>query len=283
MRSKFLISLIFLVGGFSEAPAWNATGHMVIADIALARLAPRVKIECNKLLAEVPAKNANTFIDCASWADNVRTKSTAPWHYIDQYFRADGAPTKLQPEPQNVVWAIQHFSAILKNRSQSEANRAEALRFLIHFVGDIHQPLHCASRVTHDQPNGDKGGNDFYFSHPDGSSRPHELHYLWDEGGGLFTRIRRPVSANARIKIDTLAQEAIATFRSSSKSPETSDSNPMDWAKEGLRIAKTKVYSTPEFQEPSESYVKMVRTISLKRVAIAGIRLANLLNKLLSS
>ena len=282
MRLKLFWGIGFLFLVSSSAFGWNSTGHMLIADIALKHLRKNVKEVCESLLQNMPAKEANTFIDCAPWADDVRTRKTASWHYIDLYFSADGTPNNLQPRHKNVVWAIKKFTEQLKNKSLPTTMRANALRYLIHFVGDIHQPLHCCSRITRQLPYGDKGGNDFFFSHPSANNpRPHELHYLWDEGGGLFKYMQRPIDQNSRNFLDYLARRAMRTLTSSEIQHELKITRPLDWAKEGQAIAQKFVYATPEYHEPSSNYILLVQHISLQRCAIAGLRLAHLLNQII--
>lgn len=282
MKFRILFPVWIALSFSANAFAWNATGHMLVADIALQHLQPSVKRVCEELLAEVPAPKSNTFIDCAPWADDTKTRRTGPWHYIDLYFKSDGNPTDKQPDPQNVVWAISRFSRRLVASNEPDEKRADALRYLIHFVGDIHQPLHCTSRITPDQPEGDKGGNDFYFSHPSSdNSRPHELHYLWDDGGGLFKFKHRPITSSERQWLDALAAKALSSVTAGEIKHELAIESPMAWAKESQAIAIKYVYLTPEFQEPSEQYYKMAQKISMERCAIAGLRLAQLLNHLL--
>jgi hypothetical protein len=92
----------------------------------------------------------------ASWADEYRHdhRETAPWHFIDIPL-ADSRMDQARecPNGQCVIAQTEHFLSVLRDPSADRAKKTEALRFVIHFFGDIHQPLH-------DQDNGDKGGND---------------------------------------------------------------------------------------------------------------------------
>src|SRR5579871_4985950 len=122
--------------------AWNATGHIMIAAIAEGRLDPVAFDECNRLLKIGGTANTTDFIQASCWADDTKTKENGPWHYIDIPYRNDGKPTTTKPGEENVVWAINHFLPILKDKTKPDPERADALRYLIHFVEDIHQPLH---------------------------------------------------------------------------------------------------------------------------------------------
>jgi len=288
MRLPFRpIAVLAVLTIAAASQAWNAIGHMVIAAIAYKNLTPNVKAECDRLLKVNPDERATDFVSTGPWADDVRNqrRETGPWHYIDFHFRADGKSAAGKPDAENVVWAINKFSAILKDQSKPDADRAEALRFLIHFVGDIHQPLHATARETDEHPTGDKGGNDFHIEAPDSFGNqnrgPRNLHSLWDSGAGLLTAdARRPLTADGTAKVETLASEI------ASKQPEKSfkaahDLNPEHWAQESFGFDKSFVYSLPENSKPTDEYIKKAEDIASQRVALAGYRLANLLNDLL--
>jgi hypothetical protein len=162
--------------------------------------------------------------------------------------------------------------------------RAEALRFIIHFVGDLHQPLHTTARDTDAFPAGDRGGNDFKILPPLVLSRearpPQNLHALWDRGVGLFGEASRPLDMNSRMLIDTQAETLMAALPRESL-PAAGDDKPMDWVMEGAAIAKSEVYRLKENQPPSNEYMRASRIIVARRAVLAGYRLADLLNKLL--
>jgi hypothetical protein len=259
---------------------------MLVATIAQTELKPRARAECDRLLAiGGDARNAD-FVTTSPWADDIRgqRRETGPWHYIDYYFRSDNKPAINKPDAENVVWAIQKFSAILKDRAKPDAERSEALRFLIHFVGDIHQPLHATSRETDDRPKGDQGGNAFRIVAPaafSGMSRPpRNLHAFWDFGGGLFHGEPRPLSADSRARIDALASSLVKQYPQRSLRA-ARDLNPEHWAQESFELAKTVVYNLQENTTPTDAYVKQAQAVSGQRITLAGYRLARLLNELL--
>jgi hypothetical protein len=152
----------------SVSLGWGAGGHMMVAQIAFKRLNPKAKSKANELLAikinpaAVSAKSKD-FVNAAHWADDLRPfpefDSFKPLHFIDHPFSTDGTalPADL-PEPDNIIKALQDNVNILKTSTDKNA-QAQALRLIIHFVGDIHQPLHCATRVDSAHPEGDRGGN----------------------------------------------------------------------------------------------------------------------------
>jgi hypothetical protein len=112
----------------------------------------------------------------ASGADNVRREreETRPWHYVDVPVEAKGFEEQRDGRHgNNVIDQIDHFAKVLAERKASRADRVDALKFLVHFVGDLHQPLHCAER------NQDKGGNGrlvFFLN----QQRAINLHSVWD-------------------------------------------------------------------------------------------------------
>src|SRR2546421_2289341 len=145
---------------------WGAGGHMIVAQIAFKRLNPKAKAKANELLAiainpaNVSARSKD-FVNAAHWPDDLRQfpefDSFKPLHFIDNPFSTDGTALPTLPTP-NIVTALEENVNILKTSTDQNA-RAQALRLIIHFVGDIHQPLHCATRVSKVNPEGDRGGN----------------------------------------------------------------------------------------------------------------------------
>ncbi len=280
MKLRSLALFAALVAA-AAAHAWNATGHMVIAAIAEANLSSAARTEAKRLLAvDATRTGSDDFVAVGPWADDVRNdrKETGPWHYKDFYFRADGKPAKNKPDDINVVSKIIGLTKILADRSRPDGERAEALRFVIHFVGDVHQPLHATSRESDSRPAGDRGGNDFPVLQPDGSERgAKNLHSLWDGGAGLLQNYPREESravavAEARALMATLPRTSLKN---------AGDSNPDDWAKESFEAAKRNVYGTPEGAVPSPQYIEASRALAARRLALAGYRLADLVNKAL--
>ncbi len=284
LHRTLAIGAFVLVSACSQA--WIDTGHMIIAAIAQKNLKPNVLAECERLL-KIGADAKNTdFVTTGPWADDVRRDrpETGPWHYIDYHFRPDGKPTENRPDAENAVWAIEKFSAILKDKSKPDAERADALRFLIHFVGDIHQPLHATARDTDEHPKGDKGGNDFHIVAPDdfkGMSRPpRNLHSLWDFGGGLYHGEPRPLTDEGRGRVMTQADSLMKQLPPKSFSA-VADLNPEDWAQESFAASKSVVYNLTENTVPSAEYMAKAREVSSRRIVLAGYRLGRLLNQLL--
>jgi len=174
------------------AEAWGCRGHQAVAALAEKHLTPQAKQALLALLTANPIDpqlkrycgqtGLDPFVDASTWADDERGRdpSTAPWHFIDipigvthgsaqTYCGAGGC----------VLSAITAQLAILKDKNAPAAKRADALRFIIHFVGDLHQPLHGST-------NSDRGGNCVpvkYFArnpHAHNNSYTPNLHHVWD-------------------------------------------------------------------------------------------------------
>jgi hypothetical protein len=163
---KFLTSLCACFCCSQTVLAWNAEGHMVIAQIAYNHLGSAVKAKCDALIA-VPltygGSGTSTFVTGAVWADDYKSQlGSSIWHYIDLPFSLDGTSTNsFVPASFDVVQAINLSIATLQNSGASQSNQAVSLRYLLHFVGDIHQPLHSSDAFFASQPHGDGGGNGF--------------------------------------------------------------------------------------------------------------------------
>jgi hypothetical protein len=275
----FALAAVLSVG--TAAHAWNATGHMVVAAVAQANLDAKARAEVDRLLKiGADLSGSDDFISVAPWADEIRNqrRETGGWHYKDIYFREDGKSPINHPDEPNAVSKIVEFTKVIGDKAKPDAERADALRFLIHLVGDIHQPLHATSRESDALPKGDRGGNDFHILPPDGSERgPKNLHSLWDGGAGLFTNGPRSGAHDAAI---TLAKSLSEKY-TKAKLKNESESNPEKWAEESFADAKTLVYKTAEGQAPTPEYIQKAQAMSGERVTIAGYRLADLLNRIL--
>jgi hypothetical protein len=165
--TKFLATVFAFVSLTRTALAWGAEGHMVVAQLAYNHLDAAVKAKCDALIAvnlgTFSSNSTSNFVTAACWADDFKTQlGTDVNHYIDLPFSLDlitstnGVPSP--PATNDVVQAINQCIATLQDPTQSVTSQASALRYLIHFVGDIEQPLHCSDAVYHSLTNGDRGG-----------------------------------------------------------------------------------------------------------------------------
>jgi hypothetical protein len=265
MRAKKMILSLAFIAAFAPSQAWDKTGHQTIATIAASHLSPAAQAAVADLLDAKDAASGMT--DIADWADRVRRSrdGTSHWHYVDIPVTSDGYdPARDCPDDDCIVAQIGKEIAVVKDKSLLKPVRAEALKFLIHFVGDIHQPMHCAD-------NQDKGGNRITLM---AAGKKSNLHAVWDNAviraiGSEPADIAATLSA--KIPPDVAAQWSTGT--------------PELWANESFLIAKTKIY--PQFPGTGttlapivlpESYPASVGTITATQLAKGGLRLAAVLN-----
>lgn len=250
----------------APAHAWGAQGHRLVGRIAENELTPTARAEVRRLLAGEPEP---TLAAIAPWADQLRAndrelgRRSAAWHYVnigedDCHYDAK----KHCRDGNCVVEALKTQAALLGDTHRSDADRAQALKFVVHLVGDIHQPMHAG--YGHD-----KGGNDFQVQF---NGRGSNLHSLWDSGM-LTTR-----------KLDDDGYVNVLQALPAPKLPARLqlEQEPARWAEASCRIAVAPgVYPTRRTLE--DDYTQRYRPVAEAELRIAGERLARLLNQLLGS
>ncbi len=261
------LSLAAILATVSPATSlgWGRVGHRTSARLCETLLTPATKAAIRDLL-----EPGESLADASIWPDEIRRerRETAPWHYVDVPItdaKYDAKYCALQKEG-CVVSKIHDFLPILKDKGAPKEKRREALRFLAHFVQDLHMPLHVGERH-------DKGGNDLQVRwFEDGSN----LHRVWDSG--LIEHADRDENRTfGRLKA-TFTPDFIAAA-----SPGTVE----DWANESLAAARD-AYVEPVSGLPLKSGVKLGeayygrnRPIAERRVLQSAARLARLLNEAL--
>jgi len=264
---------------------------MMVAQIAFARLNPRAKAQVKSLLAlpinpAAISSQSKDFVNAAHWADDLRPfpefDSFKELHFIDTPFSTDGTPLPTIPPP-NIVTALEDNVNILKTSTDKNA-QAQALRLIIHFVGDIHQPLHCATRVDMVYTVGDRGGNlvSLMIAVKNGEPKKTNLHSYWDGGIGAFP----PTGPNFAPPPLKLIPAAAA--RAMAGNPPTARGlnlkNPLNfngWADESFQLAKTVAHKgITSGATPAASYKRKALQVANQRVAWGGYRLAALLNSI---
>jgi len=302
---RLLIALLCLAPASS---AWNATGHRIAAAIAYDHLTPEARQRVNALLqkhpdystlltSEAPAEPAAraraAFLAASVWPDVIRNDSRfyddtrenakptpllpgfpymarhTNWHYIDIPFSPDGTPLE-RVKPPN---ALTELRRILKEIGQpgNDLIPAYDLPWLIHIEGDVHQPLHCTSRFVKTQPKGDAGGNNVFVM------PGRNLHAFWDDAAG---------NDSSEAYVNRFAAEITAEFLKLRGRHPRASKDPRRWIREGFELAKREVYTfgpeTGSREHPivlSEEYVTNARGIARRRLALAGFRLAAVLNE----
>jgi hypothetical protein len=162
--------------------AWGREGHEVIALIAENYMTGPVLAKTRDLIGGASIDSI------ASWADEYRRDhlETGPWHYIDIPLPESQIDmTRECANGQRVIAQTEHFLSVLKDPKAAAASKSEALKFVVHFVGDLPQPLH-------DEDGGDMGDN---IHHVVFDGKPDNLHWVWDTG--LLEHINRNPEALA--------------------------------------------------------------------------------------
>jgi hypothetical protein len=279
----FLISILFMLQ--PEVFGWDYTTHMVIAQIAYKRLNHKARERLDELVQKIKFhEKTYTFVTAACWMDDLRDDPAydefKTWHFIDQpYF--DGVPPReiLLPSD-NILSHIRSSIENLRTGTGSEEKDAEAVGVLLHLVGDAHQPLHCISRYSekNNDEEGDRGGNEFkIISEVEGVNN---LHRYWDGAAGLFKFeiIQRPLHEDGQRLIEKYAEEIVSAYPSDIHK-EWEEMDPGRWIEESYHIARTVVYKTPEGKKLTEEYMVQSQRVARERIALAGYRLAELLNR----
>ena len=251
--------LIALLCGSLPAFGWGGEGHSLIARIAWAQLTPAVQARVSEILGP-----GVTMQSIASWADNIRNqrRDTGPWHYIDIPIDKPHLDMARDcPKGECVIAKIEEFEKILKDPATPPVQRKEALMFVVHFVGDMHQPLHCAD-------NKDGGGNTVRVTF---GGRPMNLHSLWD--GGLLGKMPKEDELFAAWSVD-----AKKHYKSWSKGTVE------DWAEQSHKVAQKVSYGllpkepagTPE---PIDAGYEKKSDVAIRlQIEKGGDRLARVLN-----
>lgn len=262
-----LIFQILVASAPSPSLAWGVEGHQIVAHIAFHELTSVARAQVQDLLG---GDAETAMVEASTWADEIRLRrpETAPWHFVDIPIAATGYNASRDCQNDNCVIAqIAREKTILSDRQLTPAIRAEALRFMIHFVGDIHQPLHAAD-------NGDRGGNAVRTAL--GGKRTN-LHAVWD------TAVVQPLGVDAGVVADGLIARVAPSDRNVWQR-----GNAADWANESWRIAKAEIYAqlpgSGGTQEPiilPDTYSASKSEVARVQLEKAGERLAWLLNEVL--
>ncbi|MBI3347915.1 MAG: S1/P1 nuclease [Burkholderiales bacterium] len=250
MNTSVAISAaLVLLTASSAANAWGAEGHRLIAEVAESQLTPAARSEVARLLSGEPGA---TLQSVSTWADEVRSQATAPWHYVNpppgecSYDRERDCDNG-----QCAVEALNRQVVVLKSKAP-DSERLVALKWVVHLVGDVHQPLHAGFKD-------DKGGNLFQVQ---AFGRGTNLHSLWD--GGLIR--------NRAGGLDALRSETAATAVAAAVPPQ-----PAAWAVESCKVVLSPgFYPEGRFIEPG--YAAQWDPVLVARLRLAAQRLASTLN-----
>lgn len=270
-RRAALLAGPFLLLVFPEMLlAWGPEGHIIVAKVADYRLSTKAKKEIAELL-----DGTDIFDDAiCNWADHIRPfqKESAPWHFADIPKDADSfSENRDGDKGNNVIDQIKHWSDSLKEltknkTAENKADRQKALKFVVHFVGDLHQPLHCAD-------NKDRGGNDVgvYFLQ---SRKKTNLHKVWDSS--ILEESMGDLDALGYAK--KLSRRITTAYKKEAKLWVEGDVE--QWANESHELAKEYAYGLPSGKTPrlEQDYVDDGQRIVDLQLEKGGVRLAKILN-----
>ncbi len=253
--------LALLVVGVVQSPralGWDENGHQIVAAIAWEDLTP----EARKTVEDLLKEDADQSLTAAStWADRIKSDPGYNWadslHYVNLAEGADAYdPQRDCASGDCVVAAIDRFTLVMRDPNAPLEKRREALKFVVHFVGDVHQPMH-ASRAA------DRGGNSikvtFFDAHTD-------LHTLWDKQ--LFRHAQKAWDAYGAELRKAITDEQRTTWAAST---------PVEWATESWKLALGNAY-VPMDSELGQAYYDKNLPVMEERFKAAGVRLAAVLN-----
>jgi len=252
------IIVLFLLAA-PWAWSWGQEGHRITAQIAERRLSAKALAAVRQILGP-----NRSLADIANLADEVRNQhpETAPWHYVDIPLTATSLDrAKYCPNDQCVIGAIERFQRELAAPGLSPERRYEALYYIVHFVGDLHQPLHCADRD-------DRGGNDVPVEF---QGQAMNLHQVWDSG--IINSMHLDGEKLRRLgKISRRRRRAWGR------------GTPGQWAMESHDLARDVAYRFPEpGMDPvvlDRNYERRAASVVRTQLAKAGYRLAYALNQI---
>jgi hypothetical protein len=242
------------------AHAWGPQGHEIAARIAADNLTPSAHLRISQLLGgDAPG----LMVLDSNWADEVRSDrpQTTGWHYVNIEIGARGYVQRRDCARDNcVVRQIERDIGLLRDPRASRAAKLDAFRFLIHFVADLHQPLHAADRR-------DKGGNGLTVFQ---GRRRSNLHRVWDQD------VVAALGPDAmRVAVD-IEKELVPA-----KKARLMAGTPSDWANESFQVASREIYA----RLPADGAVRLPRDYTSREKAVvrlqllrAGLRLAAILN-----
>lgn len=267
-----------------SANAWWCTGHMAVAEIAKWQMSQDVyeKVEsiAEDLSASGPFPKTPNFMQMACWADDLKSQSVeamAQWHFINQPYNPTNYPIAKWPvQVENVETLIMQFDETVK-RTKPAWDLNFALGNLVHFYGDIHQPLHATELFSSTYPTGDRGGNAQSVT-VNGTQT--KLHFIWDAICWEYNaELNRPLSSTDREVVTDLATYLTSTYNFTSQ--QINEYNSTVFAQESLAAAIKYAYpGTSDGMTIDAAYLARCKPVAEARVALAGLRLGTQLSYL---
>jgi hypothetical protein len=296
---------LLLLAVVKPAYCWDKFGHEVIAQIAYDHMTPRARHQAALLVAQfntgalaqsLPSQYMPyNFVTAAAEMDDQKdvTRKYNVWHYIDLPDTPDLTAADVRAftssASSNVYEALTTYCLpTMRNSAAAPDDRAQALVFFLHLAGDIHQPLHAIGR--------ERGGNEYEIDElpsADPSYPIKKLHPFWDNAyrySGANDTINIVVPASDLPRIAAPGDDPIASFaRQIEKGDDATDKalaadlDPADWAVESQHIAVNFAFPADGSHTLTPAYVQHARNIACRRLDLAGLRIAAILNSISTS
>ncbi len=316
MQNLFRVVFVTVVVMLSATSllGWDDVGHKTTAYIAWQQMSPAARENVIRILRSAPedsdlsayymqygpepeaVRKLEYFMLVATWSDLVRERSLenrykkyhkSNWHYDDTFWKQVAGKMEVVSGLEEGGVAIDRlveFDKVMRSPSESDKDKAIAIAWVAHIIGDIHQPLHTSARVTESEPKGDQGGNLFHLT-AQGTPRDQQvnLHWFWDSIVGRNIPLKGDTCE--RDYITSVAQRIIKRYPASSMSASLKPGRFAEWRDESFALNPTVVFSPDlvRFQTPSEKYKRRAFSVSERQLALAGYRLGATLNQIFST
>ncbi len=307
---RALILAVFLAFLSINTQAWDDVGHKITAYIAWQRMTPTTRENVIRILRAAPEdsmlgayyqsygatpeaqRKKEFFMFTATWPDVVRDRAfenrykkyhKSNWHYDDTFWRQNG--NKAEPltgfeEGGQAVPRLVEFDKTIRDAGASDKEKAIAIAWVMHLIGDLHQPLHTSARVTETEPKGDQGGNLFHLT-PQGTPREQQqnLHWFWDS---IVVRAVPPKTGEfcERDYLEPVADRMMKRYPFSSVQSSLKLGDFRALQQESFAYNPTVVFSPDlvRFQTPSAKYRRNAFNLAERQLALAGYRMGELFN-----
>lgn len=257
MRIFFIIVLLIPANLLAATPVWSKTGHRVVGEIASMHLSGRARRSISQLLDGQSLAYVSNFAD--EIKSDSRFDSYGPWHYVN--YPLDKEYTEVTPSPNgDVILGIEKCIQVLEDKKSSREDRIFFLKMLVHFMGDLHQPLHVGREE-------DRGGNDIQVQW---FGRGSNLHRVWDseminDYGMSYTELANSLPKLSRKERKAMQQGFI-----------------YEWVEESQEVASTIYQSADTGDKLGYSYSYQFWDTVEKQLHKGGLRLARVLNEIFS-
>jgi len=265
---SILFAVVLASSPLQEACAWGQEGHSIVAELAQRRLTPTARQKVKDIIG-----GDASLASISSWADDIREifGKSYNWHFVDIPLNvANYDPARDcedTPRGDCAINEIERNRRVLSDASADEKEKLEALKYIVHFIADIHQPLHTVKDYV--------GGNTYpvtFFVDPlKRKTEATNLHAVWDSN-----LIRCTVwdwgAYVERLEVQWLPGKDVEKL---------SAGTPIDWVLEAHQVAIDVVFTAPMQSELGEEYLTRVLPMVDQQLALAGLRLARTLNEVL--